>query len=274
MDPADLPLDGTEKVPIVQGGQNKECSTQDIADLSPGGGGGGTITSVNGDMGPVVVLVASEIGSTPAGTIAATNVQAAITELDTEKVNKAGDTMLGNLGFGGTLKNTGLAAGSSAGDSLRYEQVYTDWTTLTDGATTTWDTLGLQSPIAKWTMGATSRTIAMTNLKSGASGLLVVKTGVSGAITVTFPAGSVTDAGTLTTYTFPAGINLFYDLSWYYDGATTTIKWLIGVSNIDTDVTLSANSDLLVASQKATKTYVDTRPAPPSLAIFNYNNFI
>src|SRR6185503_1614019 len=142
-------------------------------------------------------------------------------------VNKAGDTMTGNLAFGGTQKNTGLAAGSAAGDSLRYEQVYIDFTVLTDGATTTWDTLGLQNPIAKWTMGATTRTLAMTNLKSGASGLLVVKAGVSGAITVTFPAGSVTDAGSLTTYVFPDGINVFYDLSWYYDGATTTIKWLI-----------------------------------------------
>jgi len=134
----------------------------------------------------------------------------------------------------------------------------TDWVTLTDASTTTWDTTNVQSPLAKWTMGATSRTLAMTNLKSGASGLLVVKTGVSGAITVAFPAGSVTDAGSLASYTFPAGINVFYDLSWYYDSSTTTIKWIIGVSNIDTDVTLAANSDLLVASQKATKTYSDT----------------
>ena len=40
---------------------------------------------------------ASGITVTPAGNIAATNVQAALVELDTEKVAKAGDTMTGNL---------------------------------------------------------------------------------------------------------------------------------------------------------------------------------
>jgi hypothetical protein len=40
---------------------------------------------------------ASSITFTPAGNIAATNVQAAIAEVDTEKVAKAGDTMTGNL---------------------------------------------------------------------------------------------------------------------------------------------------------------------------------
>ena len=40
---------------------------------------------------------ASGITVTPAGNIAATDVQAALVELDTEKVAKAGDTMTGNL---------------------------------------------------------------------------------------------------------------------------------------------------------------------------------
>src|SRR5574344_1652527 len=37
-----------------------------------------------------------------------------------------------------------------------------------------------------------------------------------------------------------------------------TASTLIQVSNLDTDGTLAANSDTKVASQKATKTYVDT----------------
>lgn len=50
-----------------------------------GSGGGGAVDSVNGQTG-VVVLDAGDVDFTPAGTIAATDVQAAIEELDTEKL--------------------------------------------------------------------------------------------------------------------------------------------------------------------------------------------
>jgi hypothetical protein len=43
--------------------------------------------------------VASSVTFTPTGNIAATNVQAAIAEVDSEKVAKSGDTMSGNLGL-------------------------------------------------------------------------------------------------------------------------------------------------------------------------------
>lgn len=45
-DAATTPLDGTESLSIVQGGVTVDCTTQDIADLS-GGGGSGTVTSVD-----------------------------------------------------------------------------------------------------------------------------------------------------------------------------------------------------------------------------------
>lgn len=45
-------LTGTELVPIVQGGNTKKITTQDIADLS---GGGGAVDSVNGAVGVVVL---------------------------------------------------------------------------------------------------------------------------------------------------------------------------------------------------------------------------
>lgn len=48
----------------------------------------------------VTAQVASNVGFTPVGTIAANNVQTAIAEVDTEKVAKAGDTMTGNLNLG------------------------------------------------------------------------------------------------------------------------------------------------------------------------------
>ncbi len=46
---------------------------------------------------PAGTVAATDVTNTPAGNIAATNVQAAINELDTEKVAKAGDTMTGAL---------------------------------------------------------------------------------------------------------------------------------------------------------------------------------
>jgi hypothetical protein len=82
-------LTGTELVEVVQGGVNKQTTTQDIADLS-----GGAVASVNGATG-VVVLDAGDIGVTPAGTIAATDVQAALVELDTEKAPLASPALTG-----------------------------------------------------------------------------------------------------------------------------------------------------------------------------------
>lgn len=60
-------LTGTETLEIVQGGANKQTTTQDIADL---GGGGGAVDSVNGQTG-VVVLDAGDVGADPAGSAAA-----------------------------------------------------------------------------------------------------------------------------------------------------------------------------------------------------------
>jgi fibronectin-binding autotransporter adhesin len=59
------------------------------------------VESVFGRTGAVVAAAgdydANQIDNAPAGTIAATEVQAAINELDSEKVAKAGDTMTGSL---------------------------------------------------------------------------------------------------------------------------------------------------------------------------------
>lgn len=73
-------LTGLELVEVVQGGQNVKSTTQDIADLaSPSG----AVSSVNGQTG-AVSLVASNIPVTPVGGIIATDVQAALAELDGE----------------------------------------------------------------------------------------------------------------------------------------------------------------------------------------------
>ncbi len=79
--PAAGALSGAELVELVQGGVNVQSTAQDIADL---GGGGGAVSSVNTQTG-AVVLDAGDIGSTPVGGVAATDVQSAIQELDSEK---------------------------------------------------------------------------------------------------------------------------------------------------------------------------------------------
>jgi len=80
-----------------------------------GGGGGGTALGTT---------------FTPAGNIAATNVQAALVEVDAEKVKKSGDTMTGGLmldsegwiGFGGTTGDVGFwsYAGAAGGAAIRW----------------------------------------------------------------------------------------------------------------------------------------------------------
>lgn len=58
-------LDGTEIVPLVQGGVTVQATAQDIAAL--GGAGGGAVDTVNGQTG-TVVLTAADVGADPAGT--------------------------------------------------------------------------------------------------------------------------------------------------------------------------------------------------------------
>lgn len=74
-------------------------------------------TGPTGPQGPAGPSAASGITFTPAGDVQATNVQAAIQELDSEKVAKAGDTMSGPLTVqtvkisgSGNLGNIGTAA--------------------------------------------------------------------------------------------------------------------------------------------------------------------
>jgi hypothetical protein len=90
------------------------------------------VDSVFGRTGAVVAAAsdydAVQIDNTPAGTIAATEVQGAINELDSEKVAKAGDTMTGQLnmgpkgvaaGDGGAIAFTELAASGTNTATIR-----------------------------------------------------------------------------------------------------------------------------------------------------------
>lgn len=59
-------LTGSEIVPVIKGGITSRTTTQAIADL--GGGGGGAVDSVNGQIG-VVILNAGDIGAVSTDTV-------------------------------------------------------------------------------------------------------------------------------------------------------------------------------------------------------------
>jgi len=140
--------------------------------VPPGGGGGGT---------------ASGTTFAPAGNVAATDVQAAIQELDTEKVAKAGDTMTGVLGSVGMT--FGAATAATPTTLTRHLQLHT----AGYGISVTASTLNL---VANNTVGA-----AITG--TGVQGKIGATTPNTGAFTdlsasgaVTFPTQPVTDNDT------------------------------------------------------------------------------
>jgi hypothetical protein len=69
---------------------------------------------------------ATAISNTPAGNIAATTVQAAIDELDSEKLALAGGTMTGDIAMSGTQQITGLAAPDALGEAIRQKAKITE----------------------------------------------------------------------------------------------------------------------------------------------------
>ena len=58
-----------------------------------------TPTTLQGDLLAAASTSATAVSFTPAGGIAATNVQAALTELDTEKMPKTGGSFTGDVSF-------------------------------------------------------------------------------------------------------------------------------------------------------------------------------
>jgi len=67
---------------------------------------------MNADVDPSAAISATKLSNQPSGNIAATTVQAAIDELDTEKVAKTGDSMTGDLSFSSNFGIQSTSAGS------------------------------------------------------------------------------------------------------------------------------------------------------------------
>lgn len=111
---------------------------------------------------------ASSVGFTPAGNVAATNVQAAIQELDSEKIatSAIGSTV---QGYDANTVKKNVATGYTA-------QQYGVEATLTDAATVAWDVSAAQ--VAKVTLGGNRTFGAPTNqVAGGYYGLLVIQDG-------------------------------------------------------------------------------------------------
>lgn len=83
-----------------------------------------------------------------------------------------------------SFKFTGLAAGTSAGDSVRYEQVFTSQS-LTDAATISW---GITAPKATVTLTASRTMAAPTNQSNGGRYSLVVTQDGTGTWSLTWNA--------------------------------------------------------------------------------------
>lgn len=118
-------------------------------------------------------------------------------------------------------------SGSSVRSKINKDLGETGLTVLTDGASVTWDLDNRKIPQAKLT-STQSFTINMTNVLSGAQGILKLITDTASAITLTFDTDFTNKSlnSTITTYTFPALTAQEYFLSFVVDG--TTIEWIIG----------------------------------------------
>jgi hypothetical protein len=178
--------------------------------------------------------VAASINFTPAGGVAATNVQAAIEEVDSEKLAKASN--LSDLNNAATARtNLGLAIGTNvqafdaATAKTNVAQSFTaaqrgSVSALTDGATITPDFAVANN--FSVTLGG-NRTLANpSNLVAGQSGVIKITQDGTGSRTLAF--GSYWDfaAGTAPTLTTTA--NAVDILAYYVDSTTNITARLIG----------------------------------------------
>jgi ACT domain-containing protein len=119
-----------------------------------------SVTSVYGRTGIIVAMdddyTSNQINNTPAGNIVATDVQAAINELDSEKLNLAGGTMSGALNMGtNVINNVGTPVAGTDATTKAYVDTAVAGTSsgtvtsvaagtgLTGGPVTTTGTIGI-----------------------------------------------------------------------------------------------------------------------------------
>jgi hypothetical protein len=228
--------------------------------LSPTGG----VTSAFGRTGTVTAqsgdYTATQVTNTPAGNIAATTVQAALNELDSEKVAKAGDSMTGALAMGSN-NITGLANPTKAQDAST--RLYSDGfgftrknnagdgTTLTVTATDPRN-IQIQSP-------STITAVQLPSLQDGVK--IYIKNRTASTITVT---------GTAALVSIPPSMHGIYTSSSVNSGGYAGLIQPYLDSNV---LALSAGSQKItdvatptLGTDAASKNYVDTNAVNGTLS--------
>ena len=189
-----------------------------------------------------------------------------------------------NLPMGG-FKLTGLAAGTAAGNSVRYEQVFSVQA-LTDGATISWNTAS--GSVGTVTLGDSRTMAAPTNLTAGARyGLIITQDGTGGR-TLTWNSvfkgqgGGVmpqpeTTAGAVTFLSFISdGTNLytdettpFIDTNYIVRGASDPTKKVRlevdGLTTATTRVLTIQDSDQTLVGRTTTDTLTNKTLTSPVL---------
>lgn len=159
--------------------------------------------------------VASSINFTPAGGVAATNVQAAIEEVDTEKLTKASN--LSDVANAATARSNLGAAALAVAQSFTAAQRGTV-SALTDGATITPDFAVANN--FSVTLGG-NRTLANpSNLTAGQSGVIVITQDGTGSRTLAYGSYFKFPQGTAPTLTTTAAA---VDVLCYYVESSTRI---------------------------------------------------
>lgn len=96
------------------------------------------------------------------------------------------------------------------------------FSTLTDGATITWDTGGYPTSHAVVTIAGV-RSLVITNAVAGCSGVIIIKQDATGSRTLALPAGSKVVGGSFTLSTAGNAVDI---ASFIYDG--TNYWWTFG----------------------------------------------
>jgi hypothetical protein len=165
--------------------------------------------------------VASSIGFTPTGGVAATDVQAAIAEVDSEKLAKASN--LSDVANATTARGNLGAAALAVAQSFTAAQRGTI-TALTDGATITPDFAAANN--FSVTLGG-NRTLANpTNLTAGQSGVITITQDGTGSRTLAFGSNWKFATGVAPTLTTTAAaVDV---LAYYVESASRITARLIG----------------------------------------------